>query len=323
MNVLLFIDSDIDDIYSLSVLASQHFLGKIKIIGIVCDDGFLSYPQNISIVDYWFKNVLHLYGIDIYRGLDRDSYLKQQRFYPGEWISNFLENFKNKFGYDPTFIPEYKSTDELIKKINKLPNQSLSVLTTGNLTTFSYLLTLYPFLTSKFLKVYSMIGNYKVPGNVIPEVSSDPTIVSDSEYNAFIDRDSFSNVIQKTKINIVPLDCTNYAPLTSETIEDLITIGNPYYEKSKSKFLKNVYINFIKLLKMSIGGPDSKLYLWDLVTTVLFLNKNIQQKSIIRNVDINWTGKIIQNDKSINRCNIYSYIDYHKLIIEINKCIFE
>jgi hypothetical protein len=93
-NVLLFIDSDQDDIYSLIILAAQHYLGKIKIIGIVCDDGFLSFPQNISVVNFWFKNVIQLEEVDVYRGLDRNSYLKQQRNYPIEWIHRYT---KNKF----------------------------------------------------------------------------------------------------------------------------------------------------------------------------------------------------------------------------------
>ena len=322
INVLLFIDSDQDDIYSLTVLASQHFLGKIKIIGIVCDDGFLSFPQNILVVDYWFKNIIKLEGIEIYKGMNRTNYLKQQRDYPKEWVDSFIERLKINFDYNPSIIPEYKTIDELLKKINKFSKKSISVLTTGNLTTFSYLLKNNISIKNKFNKIYSMIGNYKVSGNTIPAIYSEPNIVPDSEYNAYIDTDSFANTINYAKINIVPLDCTNYAPLNSKTILDLTKIGNIYYEKSNNIFLKNVYNIFIKLLNSVLLGPDTDLYLWDLVSTMLFLNKKLNQKYITRNININWTGRIIKNNKSINKCKIYNYIDYSKLILEINNCIF-
>ena len=326
MKVLFFCDSDKDNLYSLTILIAQCYLNSIEIIGIVCEDGFLSYPQNVSIVQFWLNTILKFPNIDIYRGLDRDSYIKQQRVFPESFITSYIDNMNTTFGYDPTVIPTYKTLDQLLIKINKYNNNSLSILTTGNLTTLSYLISINTSsFENKIKTIYSMIGNYNVEGNIVPSSLVNPNIVANSEYNAFLDPDSFSNVVNRTHsiLNIVPLDCTNYAPLTQNTIVQLTKIGLNYYNNRQNDFIKNIYTQFIALLNTTLLTENSKLYMWDLVATILFLKKQINQKYITPSIDITWTGKIDSNKcNKMNKCMLYNYLNYNKLLNAIIECIF-
>jgi len=325
MKVLFFCDSDKDDIYSLTILISQCYLNGIEILGIVCDDGFLSYPENVSIVQFWLNDILNFPGIDVYRGRTRDSYVKQQRYFPQAFIDSYIEVMVTDFSYNPLVIPTYKTLDELMLKLNNEASNTISILTTGNMTTLSYLLLSNPTLKTKIKTIFSMIGNYDVSGNVLPANVLEPTILANSEYNAFLDPDSFSNVakINTTKLNIVPLDCTNYAPLTNATITQLQIIGTPYYNSCLDAFVKNIYTQFIALLQSTLITENTKLYMWDLVATILFLQKSISQTYISSSIDVIWTGKINTNlIEDTHKCILYNFCNYNQLLNAIIECIF-
>ena len=325
MKVLFFTDADKDDLYSLTILIAQCYLNSIEILGVVCDDGFLSYPQNVSMVQYWLNTILNFPGIDVYRGLNRNSYLKQQRYFPELFITSYIDVMVQNFGYDPSVTPTYKTLDELTIKINNQSPNSIFILTTGNMTTFSYMLTSNSSFKNKINKIYSMAGNYDVSGNVVPSTITDPLIVANSEYNAYLDPDSFSNVskIMTTSFNIVPLDCTNYAPLTQETITQLQLIGTPYYNNTQNTFIKNIYTQFIALLNSTLITINTRLYMWDLVATIIFLQKQISQRYISPSIDIIWTGKINTNRLNNNqKCVLYNYIDYDKFLNAVIESIF-
>lgn len=321
MKALFFTDSDKDDIYSLTVLIAQCVMNGLEIIGIVCDDGFLSYPQNISVVQFWLKDILKFNGIDVYRGRDRNQDLKQNRNFPETFITSYLDVLNNEFTYMLTDPPTYKSLDELMVKISREPPNSISVLTTGNMTTLSYLLTEYTTLKSKIKTIFSMIGNYNVPGNVLPVNGIPPN----SEYNAYLDPASFSNVaiINRTNLQIVPLDCTNNAPLTEETIAKLQELGAPYYENCQNEQLKNIYNQFVTMLTSTLITENTTLYMWDLVATILFIKKSVGQTYITQSIDIADSGKIDANYVDDNKkCIIYTYCDYDKLLTAIIESLF-
>lgn len=321
MKVLFFTDTDKDDIYSLTVLIAQCVMNGLEIIGIVCDDGFLSYPQNISVAQFWLKDVLNFNGIDVYRGRDRDQDLKQNRNFPESFITSYLDVLNNRFDYMLTDPPTYKSLYELMVKISREPPNSISVLTTGNMTTLSYLLTEYTTLKSKIKTIFSMIGNYDVAGNVLPVNG----ILPNSEYNAYLDPGSFSNVarINRTTLQIVPLDCTNNAPLTTETIAKLQDLGAPYYANCQNEQLKNIYSQFVTMLTSTLITENTTLYMWDLVATILFLKKSVGQTYITQSIDIADSGKINANYVDDNqKCILYTYCDYDKLLTAIIETLF-
>lgn len=312
--VIIFMDADKDDLYSLNLLIAQHYVKNINIIGIVCDDGFLDYPQNVIMTNFWVYDILKMYNVDIYKGIHRNLFLKEKRFFPSDFISSFIEVMKKDFNYNPNKKPIYTDIQELINKINKI-NDNIYVLTTGNLTSLSYIIS--NIRNTNILKIYSMIGNYKVKGNVINPLNID--IIPNSEYNAYLDPDSFSKTIQLTNVHIVPLDCTNYAPLNDDTITKIIHLGNAYIENTNDKFILDNYGNFVKLLKSTTLTINTKLYMWDSVAALIFLGVDINQKYYKDNIDISWTGEII---KGIHYNNIYNYIDYNAFLENIVKVLF-
>ena len=73
-HVFLFNDVDKDELYSLNVLIAQDYLGSLHIDGIVAEDGFLSYPDNLCMLAFWLRE-LRARPIPVYRGIDRSDYL--------------------------------------------------------------------------------------------------------------------------------------------------------------------------------------------------------------------------------------------------------
>lgn len=323
MRVLLFCDSDKDDLYSLTILIAQCEHHSIEIIGIVCDDGFLSYPQNISIMQFWINRILKFQGIDLFRGVDRNAYLKQQNQFPESFISSYIDMMNNRYGYDPKIVPTYKTLEQLLLKIDGYADRTISVLTTGNLTTLSHLISTDAKFENKLKSIHSMIGNYAVNGNVVAASKFDPTIVANSEYNAFLDPDSFSHIVRSCHdiLHIIPLDCTNYAPLTRRTLGRLNELGSKHYHETKNNFIKNIYTQFIRLLGDTIDTINTRLYMWDIVATLLFLDKSMDQQYIVPTISISWTGRII-DDNQMNRCRLFNQIDYDKLLNAIIDGIF-
>ena len=303
-------DADKDDLYSFNLLLNQHLKNNIKILAIVCDDGFLSYPDNVRITNFWVNDILKATDIKIYRGLDRNSFLKENKNFPKEIIVDYLNEMKDSFGYNDKINPKYYSMNELIELMQD--NNELEILTTGNMTTLNNILSNKPNLVKNIKKIYSMIGNYKVDGNLIQEING-PKIFN-SEYNSFLDSNSFRNIIKLYHLDIIPLDCTNYIPLNRKIIgqiEDSCKLSN---KKINDELIINNFENYIKLLKSTIDTEEGELYMWDSVATLIFLGYDIGQMFTEENIDICWTGKIKEGS---NPANIYNHADINKFINNI------
>lgn len=286
-NVIYFMDTDKDDIYSLIILLAQHYHQTINLKAIICDDGFLSYPENISLTSF-ILNYLEI-DIPIYKGVERNSYLKQHRNFPPEFISSYLEMMKKNFNYQFSKINK-PYIDVLMKELYK--EDSLEILVTGNLTSLSYILRRYPLIQKNINKVTIMGGNINTKGNVLPQNPKHNFILPNAEYNFWLDPDSISDVLEilRGKVEIVPLDCTNFAPLNKNIINE-IKCENYSFSK-KDKFLTKLYNTFIKLLETTLETENGNLYLWDLVATLIFLNYDIKQRVNFIPLKISMTGKL-------------------------------
>lgn len=170
-----------------------------------------------------------------------------------------------------------------------------------------------------------MISNVQVPGNVIPADPCMPDIVANSEYNAYLDPDAFSEVCHSLscQMKIVPLDCTNYAPLDEETIIRLRVIGDSYLKKCNNPFIINNYNLFIQLLETTLITINTKLYLWDLVATMIFLQTPNQQRYVRKKLFVSWTGQLQKSNDMKNCLLYYNYIDFNLLLHNIIKSIFQ
>ena len=142
-----------------------------------------------------------------------------------------------------------------------------------------------------------------------------------------MDPDSFANIVRWCGdiLHIIPLDCTDYAPITRCTLKRLSAMGSKYHNDTNNDFIKNIYSQFIRLLGDTPTTINTKLYMWNIVATMLFLDKPMDQQYISPNVTISWTGRIVDanlDDNHSNRCIVFNYIDYEKLLHAIIDSIF-
>lgn len=305
-------DTDKDDIYSLIILLAQHSYKSINLIAIVCDDGFLPYPENISLTSF-FLDFLKI-NIPIYHGINRNPYLKTHRNFPPSFIDTYLQMLKKDFGY--SYKKSFSSPiDILIERLQFYPSNSLNILLTGNATSLSHILDEYDWMLNKTNRVVMMGGNIHCKGNILPCPEIKLEIAPDAEYNFWLDPDAIQNTLRilKNKIEIIPLDCTNYAPLTEKTIADIQQIAKD--------IPKNIFYNtFIKLLNTTIHTENGTLYLWDLVATIIFLNYNIDQNLVNQELSISMTGKMLP--KSNEKCQYYNSINFQQLKENIVHSLF-
>jgi inosine-uridine nucleoside N-ribohydrolase len=294
MNVIFSTDADFDDISSLLILLLEHIRGNICLIGIVLEDGMFSYPLNESIVGF-FLNFLKL-NIPMYKSIPRSN----NRDYPPEIKRTILKYLSENFGYKIGM--KYKRVSD----VYPIFKHRVSILTTGNVTTITEIISQNIEMIDK---VVSMIGNYKVKGNIIGSLD-------DAEYNAYLDPISFQKLIKlcKSKLWICPLDCTNYVPMTENRINKIQSCTN--VENYKIGLLLNRIYEFNINMIYNI---NDKLYMWDQVAALLFLNKNIGQKHITIPINVNNNGKIIYDRFNNFNTNVYIYVDEHKFDKEICK----
>lgn len=356
--VLLFIDADKDDYYSLCLNVAQHYYGIIEIIGIVVDIGFLPNIQDgLLITKQWlnkFQVATNLdtqdYGfpikLNLYAGLPRHTYLKN-RLFPIKWIVGYLTEIKK--AYDIT-LPNYNyvtnefieevvetgapSVNVLFSEFSKLKDKSLLCLTSGPPTSLGIGLDKYPILSSKIASIYCMASNYLVPGNVPKEDNdfagialSSPYDDYSGEYNAFMDPYSLQRILLSVQhninVNIIPLDCTNYANLIPSTINELKTISEPFLNSNTNPWVTNLCNSFISLVETTILTENGQLYLWDLCATNIALNSNVEQNFILGNPIVEPSGKFKQYSYGTNdKVKIYTSLKYEKLLVNSIKIIF-
>jgi inosine-uridine nucleoside N-ribohydrolase len=356
--VLLFIDADKDDFYSLCLITAQQYYGVIDIIGVVVDSGFLKNIQDgLLLVQQWL-NLIQVatnldtedYGfpikINLYAGLNRPPFL-DKRLFPKLWVNSFISNIKKE--YDIT-LPNFNyvtneftgelvetgapSVNSLFTEISNYSNKSILCLTTGPPTSLGIGLDSFPFLNEKISSIYSMASNYLVPGNTPKENSDDADIALPSpyldysgEYNAFFNPYALQRLSLSVKnnidVNIVPLDCTNYAKLVPSTIVRFKAIAKPFLFFIKTPWVVNLYNYFISILETTIVTENSTLYLWDLCATNIALGSKVEQFFILGTPVVNITGKIKQYYYGSNdKVKLYTYLSYNKLLVNSIRIIF-
>jgi inosine-uridine nucleoside N-ribohydrolase len=291
-DVLYFTDSDKDDLYSLLLLLKEDYLGKINLVGIVCDDGFFSYPTNINVIVYFIKHVINYpKDIPVYRGICRK---KNGRNFPTILQTNFLNLLKTNFNYDNTKV---YFIDRNIYDLND-KSCSINILITSNMTSLSYLIYNSNYYINK---ITAMIGNLNVYGNILDQTAT--KCIIDAEYNSWLDVENFKYVLSRCFpiLEIVPLDCTNYAPLNNLTLPKILNMGlfgNSELERILDK-------TFRLLLKTTILSEETDdIYMWDLVATLIFLGYKAEYTT--EKIDLDTNGKLISG---IIPTKIYKKID--------------
>lgn len=357
--VLFFSDSDKDDLYSLCLIAAQAYYGIIDVVGIVVDEGFIVNIQDgLLITQQWLNKIQVATNLDtqdygfpikfnLYAGLPRPNFL-QKRLFPKIWINSFVREIK--IIYDIT-LPNYNyvtneftnqvvitgapSVNALFLECSKFPDKSILSLCTGPPTSLGIGLDKFPFINSKISSIYSMASNYLVPGNVPEEDNNfaDITLPNpyddySGEYNAFMNPYALQRLCTAVQnnidINIVPLDCTNYANLVPSTVVELKVIAQSFLKNTTNQWVINLNNYFISLVETTLVTEKSDLYLWDLCATNIALGSNVDQFFILGNPVIETSGKIKQYSSynSDDKVKIYMSLSYQKLLLNSIRIIF-
>jgi inosine-uridine nucleoside N-ribohydrolase len=357
--VIFFIDTDKDDLLSLCLACAQHYYNIIDLVGIVIESGFIIDIQSGLLITKQWLNLLHIgtnldteinnypFKINLYAGYPRPIYL-EKRLFPDKLVYTYLNLLKINLNIT---IPNYNyitgtytnqivepfapSVDILYKDLFSVNNKSLKCITTSPTTSLALGVDKYLYLKNKLECIYSMTSNYLVPGNVPAENNfnanitlPNPYIEYNGEYNAFMNPNSLQRLCLLIKdnidINIIPLDCTNYAPLNINTFNQLKDIAQPFFNyitnpwiiNISNSFLSFIYIDF---LSQEIDGN----YLWDLVATNIALGSNIDQNYLLGNPKISITGKMELNYYNNNdKVKIYNYLNYTKLLENSIRILF-
>ncbi len=356
--IVLFIDADKDDLYSLCLIAAQQYYGIIDVIGIVVETGFVSIQDGLLFTQQFLNKIQVATNIDncnygfpikfnLYAGFPRPEYL-DRRLFPKIWVNSFVNRMKEIYNIT---IPNYDyitnefidipvntnapNVDILFSEIMNLENLNrIKILATGPPTSLAIGLDKYPIISSKIKSIYCMASNYLTKGNV-PEQDSlyagltlhTPYLDFNGEYNAFLNPYALQRVIlsvgNNIDINIIPLDCTNYAPLTTDTINEIKVIAQPYLYFNKNPWTINLYNYFVSLVETTIITINSTLYLWDLCAANIALGSDVEQFYILGSPIISVSGKINLNTFNSNdRVKIYMSLKYIKLLINSIRIIF-
>ena len=359
--VLFFLDTDKDDLYSLCLICAQHYYGIIEVIGIVIDAGFIYNIQDgLLIVQQWLNkinvgtNIDHQsdscfpFKLNLYAGLPRPDFLAL-RLFPDSWITTYISDLKTNYNITiPNF--DYANnmfTDQVVEttspSVNILFNhlyqycdKSILCLTTSPSTSLGIGLDKFPFLSSKIESIYSMASNYLVPGNV-PLINNDianitlpnPYLDYSGEYNSFMNPYSLQRIClsinSDINVNIIALDCTNYAELMNITVAEFEAFAKPFLDIVTDQWTINLYNYFISLVSTTLITETDKIYLWDLCATNIALGSNIKQYFISGMPKISVTGKselYYYSNDNINKVKIYTFLSYQKLLLNTIRIIF-
>ena len=156
-NILVFTDCDFDDTTAISVLLCQHIQKKINILGIVCDDGFLKFPDNICWISKWLS-LNKVYNIHIIKGLSPSPYLLQERQFPQKWVFPYKKMLVEKYNVDFQEVPPFEDLEIFVENIK---NRSFIVNLIAPIRSYSKLLRQY-------CHFRNMLSNASI-GNIIED----------------------------------------------------------------------------------------------------------------------------------------------------------
>ena len=284
--LLIFTDSDFDDTLAVGLAVAQHQLGAIQMVGIVCDDGFLTFPENVHWMSYWVKTVLQVPTIPVVEGIPREEYLASQRFFPASWVQDYLGILHRYYGAWPSVLPDPASS--ILELIQRLPPHSLDIVELGPVTTLSVWLTVYPWFASKIRSIWADTGVI-TPTYTITPVLSVPSETVNTDWNAFLNPDGLARMIYRPTYRVIltSQECTEKAVYTPETVAAIIALSVPYPNSETSV---QVLLFLERLLELEIE-EQGVLSLWDVATMLLYFQQPMNQRFEKKHGEILWTGK--------------------------------
>jgi hypothetical protein len=294
-NIIIFTDCDFDDTTAISILLCQHIQKKIMILGIVCEDGFLTFPDNICWISKWLS-LNKVSGIPIIKGLPPTRYLLKERKFPKNWILSYKKMLIEKYNVDFREVPPYQDLETFLPMIR---NTTFLVNLLGPIRSYGILLR-------EFCNFRNMRSNATL-GNLVEDGTSNGP---DTTYNAFLDPDGLRDYLLFSKCPSLVFNAT-----CNDTTFDKIKLD--FYRREAKKYmlhpdiavqLKFVFNKTMQFLQYFLDNEsrDTDLKLWDVITTFLLLQYPMGQKSIRSKLLVSWTGKTqIESTNSYKKsCNV-------------------
>ncbi len=159
--------------------------------------------------------------------------------------------------------PPYPNGEDHLR--SELEQSELTLLVTGPLTPIVDILRADPDLSSRIRRLVWMGGAIDVPGNLDPATLAPSQSNPCAEWNAYFDPFAVDWIFRRTgfPLDIVPLDCTNQAPLSEVFLDGL---SEQAAESAVSRFASEAY-------RLVQGQP---LYcLWDVAASAYLLRPDL------------------------------------------------
>lgn len=253
------IDTDVgyDDLMAIMSLVSKP---EVDVKAITISGTGLAHPkkglENI-------RQLLALFNKNISTAYGRENPFEGGHLFPDEWRKSVDDISENIKGFTSR---EYQSSYEcnaveLLATIMKSSSEKNIILALAPLTNLADLFLKHPDFTQKVDRIYIMGGAFNVPGNL--------SIIKESvaEWNIFADPVAAKAVIQTgIPIYFIPLDATNYVPLTMSFYEDVkkMQIGS-----RKGEFFLSLLNGVLPWI--ALDG----FYFWDVVAAEILFDPSL------------------------------------------------
>jgi inosine-uridine nucleoside N-ribohydrolase len=300
-SIVFFCDADKDDLYTLAVLYQLHQSRNLQIKAIVLDDGFLSIDEGFKMVDFWMNEVLKTpICIPLIKGTKNTNNTRQ---YPVQWVESYMEEMKTEFQYDPSSYMPKSSSDLVDQTLDErlhvlLANDQATAIVTRPATSVAA----YHYLASDFARVHLMSGNVTVPGNTVENDGQ-------GEFNLWMDPSSVSDLFETFHgpISICPLDCTNWTPLTADTVSFL---------DKQMEYSESVYARaFLRMIKTTLSTVNGSYYCWDLTACMALLFPNLTNaESTSQRLLVHNHGNYYVSSTSGRCVKVFTYIDLRAML---------
>lgn len=255
-------DANIDDF---TAIMQMLLSPKVEMVGMVIDANGCSYYD-----DAW-KNTT---GIMELLGYGQDSMalamgeaepLDGFREYPAGWREDanaVCGDFLPTAGWQ---VPERSACDLYIDLL-KSASEKISILCTGTWTNLALAVKKDPSIVQNIDRIVCMAGAFKVPGNIRVPGFTDHLKDKVSEWNVFIDPVALEIVVKSgVRIEFVPLDATNQAPVDEDFMLEFISLA----QTPAAEFQANIF-------EIRMHGVDTgEYYFWDPLAAGVALDSSL------------------------------------------------
>ncbi|MAI13116.1 MAG: hypothetical protein CMM15_03780 [Rhodospirillaceae bacterium] len=282
-NVLVFTDCDLDGTAAISILLCQHVLKKINLLGIVCEDGFLSFPYNVCWMAKWLS-LNKMYDIPLMKGVQPSTYLSHERRHPPDETMQYKKMLCKIYNVDFCIAPPLVDFDVFFEKIH---DTEFLVLVLAPIRSYGKILRRYPLVRGRH-SCAAVEGTKKTNGFPL---------------NAHLDPDGLRDYLFLTNHPSIVWPSTVDDVLIDQTkLEWYRKNAKPYIlDATISVHLKYIFHKTLQFLdhfvKHTVHDEDFRLS--DVVTTCLLLGFPIKQESASRKLLISWTGDIQMEDRNL------------------------